>query len=116
MSKKKKGKKGNQQLMGLAVGVIVVVVIVLVLAIGVKITSDIQKTFCDNTNADLACSGNATGLSSTQDSAYSAAANGTLGLIGISTWLPTVGTILIASVLVGLLMWGFFALFKKGKA
>ncbi len=100
-----------KQLSGLAVGVILIVVAVVVLAIGSKITDDIATPMC--AGIDYACSGNSTGLAGSYDIAYSSANNGTLAMANISTWTPTIGTVLVATIIIGLLMWGFFSLFNK---
>ena len=86
---------------------LILVVLGIVLSIGAKITDDIAQNMCASSDATLACSGNATGLSSSGDTAYSAAANSTVALGSLAEWQSTIATVVAAVVIIGLLLAGF---------
>jgi hypothetical protein len=64
----------------------------------------------------LACSGNATGLTTAGDTQYGALANGTNAIGSFGGWLPTIAIIIVAVTVISLLIYGFSSFFGKNKA
>lgn len=97
----------------LITGGLILVILGVALGIGADVVRNVQDNYCQGDPWDIedTCS-NATGGSAI---AMSAAANSSLALGTLAEWQGTVGTVIAATVIIGLLMAGFGAfLYSKG--
>ena len=82
-------------LQGMPAAVMAIVVLGIIIAIGAKVT----ESLFDQVNASCVTCG-------------AGAANATLGIAEIGGWMPTVGLVLAASLIIGLIV-GAFAFFGR---